>query len=237
MSFLRLEAVSGGYDRIRVLHEVSLSAEAGAITAIFGPNGAGKTTTLRAIMGAATVSSGRVWIDDVDVTGWQPSRVIRECSAMIVPEGRQLFPDLTVKDNLMMGGYAAGLTARTERARIDELADAFPVIRSKLHHRANALSGGEQQIVAIARAMVSRPRLLLADEVSQGISPVLTLELWRVLRRLADDGASVLMVEQNVAAALRVADRGIILRDGRVVHQGSARDLETDTNLAAAYLS
>ena len=237
MSFLRLEAVSGGYGRIQVLHDISFSADAGAITAVFGPNGAGKTTTLRAIMGAATVSSGRIFIDDVEVTGWLPSRVIRECSTMIVPEGRQLFPDLTVKDNLMMGGYAAGLATRSERARVDELADAFPVIRAKLYHRANSLSGGEQQIVAIARAMVSRPRLLLADEVSQGIAPILTMELWKVLRRLADDGASVVLVEQNVAAALRVADRGIILRDGHVVHQGSAHELATETHLAAAYLS
>ncbi len=236
MSFRRVEAVSGGDGHIGVLHERSFVAEEGQITAILGANGAGKSTTRRAIIGAATVTSGHVLIGSADVTNWPTSRVIRECSTMMIPEGRQLFPDLTVKENLRMGTYAAHVSARVERNRVNELAETFPVIRQKLHHKANALSGGEQQIVALGRAMVSNPRLLLADEVSQGIAPILTVQLWSTLRRLAEGGTSVILVEQNATAALRIADRGLILKDGRIVHQGRAKDLAADADITLAYL-
>lgn len=236
MPLLDVQGLTGGYGRIRVLDDVSFCAEPGEITVILGANGAGKTTTLRAIMGAATIMGGHVRISNSDVTRWATSRIIRECSAMIVPEGRGLFPDLTVKENLAMGAYAARLSRRRQRQRIDELAEAFPMIHQKLDHKANALSGGEQQIVAIGRAIMAEPRLLLADEVSQGIAPILTLQLWDVLRRLAERGTSVLLVEQNVSAALKIADRGLILKNGRVVHHGYARDLASNLDVASAYL-
>ena len=237
MAFLEIGHLHAGYGKLAVLRGVELTAIEGQITAVLGANGAGKTTTLRSIMGVTSIHGGAIKINGKDVTGWPSRRIIRDAATMMVPEGRQLFPELTVMENLAMGTYAARLSSATLKARVEELAAAFPVIGLKLHHKANALSGGEQQMVAIGRAMVSHPRLLLADEVSQGISPILTLQLWEVLKQMAARGTTVLLVEQNVAAALRVAHRAVILKDGGVVMEGTAADIAANEDIALAYLS
>ena len=237
MAFLEIGHLHAGYGKLAVLRGVQLQAAEGKITAVLGANGAGKTTTLRSIMGVTSIHAGAIKINGQDVTGWPSRRIIRDAGTMMVPEGRQLFPELTVMENLAMGTYATRLTSATMKARVDELATAFPVIARKLHHKANSLSGGEQQMVAIGRAMVSHPRLLLADEVSQGISPILTLQLWEVLKQMAARGTTVLLVEQNVAAALRVAHRAVILKDGSVVMEGTAAEIAANEDIALAYLS
>jgi branched-chain amino acid transport system ATP-binding protein len=236
MAYLDVADLRSGYGRVQVLDGVTFSAERGAITAILGANGAGKTTTLRSLMGANAAWGGRISVDGVDVTTWSTEHRIRNAGLAMVPEGRQLFPELTVQENLSMGAYVAPRSRKRDRDLIAELAAEFPVIKAKLKHKANALSGGEQQIVAIARALMSRPKLLLADEVSQGISPILTLQLWSVFRKLAQAGTAVVLVEQNVSAALKIADRAALMKAGKVVQEGSAADLASNEKIRLAYL-
>lgn len=235
-AFLAVTDLRTGYGRIQVLNGVTFSAQRAAITAILGANGAGKTTTLRSIMGANTTWGGRILIDGVDVTSWATERRIHDAGLALVPEGRQLFPELTVRENLVMGSYAAARGAGSTADLIEEMAVEFPVIRTKLKHKTNSLSGGEQQIVAIARALMSRPKLLLADEVSQGISPILTLQLWTVFRKLAQTGTAVVLVEQNVSAALKIADHSAVMKQGKVVLEQSAAELASNETVRLAYL-
>lgn len=235
-AFLAVTDLRAGYGRIQVLHGVTFSAERAAITAVLGANGAGKTTTLRSIMGVNAAWGGCILVEGVDVTSWATERRIRDAGVALVPEGRQLFPELTVRENLIMGSYAAAKGDRSTAALIDEMAAEFPVIRAKLKHKTNSLSGGEQQIVAIARALMSRPKLLLADEVSQGISPILTLQLWTVFRKLAQAGTAVVLVEQNVSAALKIADHSAVMKQGEVVLEQSAAELAGNETVRLAYL-
>jgi branched-chain amino acid transport system ATP-binding protein len=187
-------------------------------------------------MGANWASGGTISVDGLNVTSWSTERRISGAGLAMVPEGRQLFPELTVRENLVMGTYAATRGERPLGDLIDEVAAEFPVIKTKLKHKANSLSGGEQQIVAIARALMSRPKLLLADEVSQGISPILTLQLWTVFRKLAKTGTAVVLVEQNVSAVLKIADRAVLMKEGKVVQEGSAAELAGNEKIRLAYL-
>lgn len=237
MPSLEIVDLHSGYGPIHVLHGLGMRAQTGGITVVLGTNGAGKTTTLRAVMGTTTIYSGRILANGTDITGWSPRRCIREQGLSIVPEGRQLFPELTVRENLIMGAYGTAASSADIRARIDELAAQFPVVARKLGHRANTLSGGEQQIVSIARALMSKPRLILADEVSQGVAPILTLQLWETFRKIADAGTSVVLVEQNVAAALRIADWVVLLRDGKTVDEGTRDHFVSHEHVLRAYLS
>jgi len=237
MRALEIEDLQSGYGQIRVLRGVNLRAETGGITVILGSNGAGKTTTLRSIMGTTTIYGGQIRVDGVDIAGWPTHRSIRERAVSIVPEGRQLFPELTVRENLIMGAYATSMSAADSRARICELSELLPIVGRKLHHRANTLSGGEQQMVSIARALMSRPRLLLADEVSQGVAPILTLQLWEIFRKVADSGTAVVLVEQNVVAALRIADWVVLFKEGKAVDEGTRQHFTANEQVLRAYLS
>ena len=236
MAYLDVENLCGGYGGIQVLHGVSFSAERGAITAILGANGAGKTTMLHTVMGSNRAFSGRVVVEGVDITDWPTRQRISRAGLAMVPEGRQLFPELTVRENLIMGAYATNPASAELERLIEEVSTQLPVVGVKLRHKANSLSGGEQQMVAIARALMGRPKLLLADEVSQGISPILTLQLWTVLRKLADAGAAVVLVEQNVAAALKIANWAAVMKEGKVVQEGIAAAFASDETLRRAYL-
>jgi branched-chain amino acid transport system ATP-binding protein len=237
MPALEIIDLHAGYGPIHVLRGLGMRAETGGITVVLGSNGAGKTTTLRTIMGTTNVYSGKIRVDGVDIAGWTPRRCIRERGLAIVPEGRQLFPELTVQENLIMGAYGTAMSSVDIRARIRELAGLLPVVELKLQHRANTLSGGEQQIVSIARALMSRPKLILADEVSQGVAPILTLQLWEIFRKVAHAGTSVVLVEQNVAAALRIADWVVLLQDGKTVDEGTREHFASNEHVLRAYLS
>ena len=214
-----------------------MTAPANRLTAILGANGAGKTTTLRTIMGCTRVFGGSIKVDGVDVTGWPTHKLIRDTGIAIVPEGRQLFPDLTVRENLIMGAYATGISGSEQSARIASVMALLPVVEKKLRLKANTLSGGEQQIVSIGRALMSRPRILLADEVSQGVSPVLTLQLWDIFGKVASAGTTVVLVEQNVAAAFRVASHAVVIREGRSMLEGSPQAVASDDRIRDAYLT
>jgi urea ABC transporter ATP-binding protein UrtE len=218
---LRLAEVRAGYGSTQVVDGVSLQLRVGEVLALMGRNGAGKTTLTRAIIGLLRPNSGLIELDGISISGLPPHRIAQKGVAF-VPQGRGIFAKLTVHENLLIGTRATGQA----QAQIPiKVFDYFPVLAERLKQRGGTLSGGEQQMLAIARALCSRPRLLLLDEPSEGIQPSIVHDLGRLLRRIVDDaGVAVLLVEQNLDLALQVASRGLIMEKGRIVREGSADD-------------
>ena len=209
---LRIENLHSFYGQSHVLQGVDLALAPGAVAALIGRNGVGKTTTMRTIMGLVRAARGRVTLGEADITGLPPHRVAR-AGVAYVPEGRMIFPDLDVIENIKVGERRP-----PQRWTIPRLLDLFPSLRERLSNKGSQLSGGEQQMLAIARALVSDPRLLLLDEPSQGLAPKVVRELADVIGRLRDEGVTVLLVEQNLKLAERVADRMFIMVKGRIVY-------------------
>ncbi len=231
---LAVEDLAVEYDGVRALQGATLWAEPGTIVAIVGSNGAGKTTLLRAISGLVRPVRGSVTFDGEDITHTPAHDIVRRGIAH-VPEGRHVFASVTVRDNLLLGAY--GLRDRTERERrLDAAFDTFPRLRERLPQRASTLSGGEQQMLAIARGTMSAPSLLMLDEPSLGIAPKLIPTIYDGIARIAKGGTTVLLVEQNVRDALGLADRAFVLQTGRVVIEGAARDLLDDPLVQRAFL-
>jgi len=233
---LEISGLSAGYGKIGVLNGIDLRVGAGEVVALLGPNGAGKTTTLETIAGLNHPISGTVELSGEKVGG-TPAYQLAGRGLALVPEGRALFPGLTVREHLRLAG-GRGARGRRAGTREDELLEMLPELRKCLGRKAGLLSGGEQQMLAIGRALVTRPRLLLVDEMSLGLAPVVVERLIPVLRRAADElGSSVLFVEQHVALALEVADRAYVLTHGRIGLEGPAAELrERRELLAASYL-
>lgn len=230
---LEVEGVSGGYRHLPVLHEVSLRVEPGEIVAVLGANGAGKSTLLKAIAGLIG-RSGRIRFAGEEITSWPAHRIARR-GLHLVPEGRRLFPGLSVCDNLRLGAYARR-GAPDRLAPLEEVFALFPRLRERLDQRAGTLSGGEQQMLAIGRGLMTAPRLLMLDEPSQGIAPRLVDELFDAIEAIRQSGRAVLLVEQRLAEALALADRAYVLQSGRIVMEGPARDIAADPAIRRAYL-
>ena len=233
-----MSGLSARYGNVAALRDVSLEVRAGELVALIGANGAGKSTLLRAIAGLLVPAAGRVALDGRDVTGQAPEAMIR-AGVALVPERRRVFAPLTVLDNLELGGYALprGREFRSRlEAGLEEAYRLFPVLRRRRGQLAGTLSGGEQQMLAIGRALMTRPRLLLCDEPSLGLAPLVVQEIMRLLSTLREAGTTILLVEQNARMALRAADRAYVLEVGSVVLSGAARDLLEDDQLKAAYL-
>jgi len=227
---LKIRGLAVRHGEIEALHDVSLDVGEGEIVAVIGPNGAGKTSLLRTVAGALRPARGSITIDGRPIAGAPAWRVVRH-GIVLVPEGRRIFGDQTVRANLELGAVSHG--------RFDDMPRVlarFPALRERLEQPAGALSGGQQQMLAIARGLMARPRLLLLDEPSLGLAPRLVRETFDEVRRIRAEGVSVLLVEQLAALALGVADRGYVLDRGRVVAAGAARDLAADPRVAAAYL-
>jgi branched-chain amino acid transport system ATP-binding protein len=231
---LTLADVHARYGRIEVLKGLSLEVPNGAIVAVLGANGAGKTTMLRVIAGLLQARAGRVLFDDAPLTGLRPDRIVRRGISM-VPETRELFLEMTVEENLEMGAFTRRDRAGV-RADFDTAFQLFPRLAERRSQPAGTLSGGEQQMVAIARALMARPRLLLLDEPSLGLAPAIVDEIFDRIEVINRDGMSVLLVEQNARMALDVAGHGYVMETGRVVLQGSARQLAADPVVQASYL-
>ena len=235
---LEVTGLSARYGAVAALRDVSLEVRAGELVALIGANGAGKSTLLRTIAGLVAPAAGRVALDGRDVTGQAPEAMIR-AGVALVPERRRVFAPLTVLDNLELGGYALprGRDFRSRlEAGVEEAYRLFPVLRGRRDQLAGTLSGGEQQMLAIGRALMTRPRLLLCDEPSLGLAPLVVAEIMRLLSSLREAGTTILLVEQNARMALRSADRAYVLEVGRVVLSGPAADLLEDDQLKAAYL-
>ena len=233
-----MTGLSARYGAVAALRAVSVEVRAGELVALIGANGAGKSTLLRAIAGLVAPTAGRVALDGRDVTGQAPEAMIR-AGVALVPERRRVFAPLTVLDNLELGGYALprGRDFRSRlEAGVEEAYRLFPVLRRRRDQLAGTLSGGEQQMLAIGRALMTRPRLLLCDEPSLGLAPLVVAEIMRLLSTLREAGTTILLVEQNARMALRSADRAYVLEVGSVVLSGAATDLLQDDQLKAAYL-
>jgi branched-chain amino acid transport system ATP-binding protein len=231
---LSLEEVTAGYGNIRALHGVSLTVDEGEIVALIGANGAGKTSTLRAVSGLLPVESGRIVFRGVPLTGRDPAAIVAQ-GVVHVPEGRKIFSELTVAENLAIGSYLHRDGA-TGRRRLDALLDRFPVLRERQWQPGGTLSGGEQQMLAIARGLMARPKLLLLDEPSMGLAPLLLQDVFDVIREINAEGTTILLVEQNAPMALGVASRAYVMESGRIVLQGDAETLQRDEQVKRAYL-
>jgi branched-chain amino acid transport system ATP-binding protein len=230
---LELIDVSVSYGNRQALEAVSLRVGAGEIVTLLGANGAGKSTTLRAVSGLVRPARGRVLYDGHDVTRW-PADAIVAAGLGHVPEGREIFAEFTVLDNLLVGAHTAPRRAVGER--LEAAYHLFPVLRERQRQWAGTLSGGEQQMLAIARALMAQPKMLLLDEPSLGLAPLLAREIFAVVRRVNAEGVAILLVEQNVRGALRLAARGYVLETGRVVASGASDGLAVDPRIRSAYL-
>jgi branched-chain amino acid transport system ATP-binding protein len=233
---LELTGLSAGYGGVQALREADIRVDAGEFVVLLGPNGAGKTTTLRTVSGLLRPTAGTIRLAGRDITrmpGWRRTGL----GIGHVPEGRQIFPDHTVEENLRLGAFAhRRRRARTDRA-LTEVLELFPRLGERRDQKAGTLSGGEAQMLAIARGLMSEPRILMLDEPSLGLAPMRSAELFRYIKQLhAERGLTVLLVEQEAMTALRLADRGYVLERGRVVLAGTARALRDDPRVQAAYL-
>jgi branched-chain amino acid transport system ATP-binding protein len=230
---LEVDRITTRYGAITALHDASLTVSAGELVASVGPNGAGKTTLLNTVAGLLRPATGSVRFEGNDISGAEPARLVRAGLAL-VPEHRRLFKDLTVDENLRLAGCTA--KAHERRQRLEEAAELFPVLRLKWTTSAGYLSGGEAQQLAIARALMSNPRLLLLDEPTLGLAPTMVDVVFELLARLRDQGRTMLVVEQNAARVLRLADRAYLLRSGRVVTTGTGAELAADNSLFDSFI-
>lgn len=231
---LDVQQVSAGYGEVQVLWDITLRLEEGKVTALVGANGAGKTTLLRTIMGVLRPWQGRIVLDGKDVTRL-PAHKKAALGLVLVPEGRQLFPNMTVYENLEMGATPAHARARFKE-NLELVFTLFPRLKERLHQKAGTMSGGEQQMLAVARGLMSAPRVLMIDEMSLGLAPILVLELYESLRRMREEGITVLLVEQNVHMALAVSDYAYVLAEGRVELEGPSKEVARNPHVRTAYL-
>jgi ABC-type branched-subunit amino acid transport system ATPase component len=225
--------LTAGYGAAPVLEAISFSVRPGEMVALLGANGAGKSTAMRAVTGLLRPVNGSIVLNDARIEK-RSAHAIAASGLVLVPEGRQVFPELSVRDNIMLGAYTRKDADR--EAELETLLKRFPRLRDRLSSRAGLLSGGEQQMLAIARGLMAKPRILLLDEPSLGLAPAMVNELFDVLAELRDDGVTILLVDQMAALALTVADRGYVLESGRVVRDDTAEALAHDPGLEAAYL-
>lgn len=231
---LQVENLETYYGNIRALKGISLHVPKGKIVSLIGANGAGKTTTMKTIAGILAPKSGTVTLGGKNVQGLRPHLLVREGLAL-VPEGRQILTSMTVLENLELGAYQR---KDNENIRLDleKMMHWFPILQERTSQIAGTMSGGQQQMLAIARALMSRPKLLLLDEPSMGLAPLVVSEIFKVIQEINKEGTTILIVEQNVRQALKIADYGYVLESGKIVHHGEAKQLLNDERVKAAYL-
>ncbi len=234
---LRLRNVDAGYGKLTVLRRVTLHVNAGEIVTIVGANGAGKTTLLETVAGLARARGGEILFDGAPVARLATERIVaRGCS--LVPEGRQVFAAMPVRENLLLGAHVQYARGRRHEVQedLERVYGLFPILRARTDQLAATLSGGEQQMLAIGRALMARPKLMMLDEPSMGLAPLVVKDIFAILRRVREAGTTVLLVEQNARSALRIADRGYVLETGRIVLQGTAEELLANRDVQRAYL-
>ncbi|MBK6328756.1 MAG: ABC transporter ATP-binding protein [Chloroflexi bacterium] len=234
MAILEIRDVTSGYGEVQILWGTSLSMEEGRLTSLVGANGAGKTTLLRTVMGSIKPWQGSVWFNGQDISHL-PTHAKAEMGVVLVPEGRQLFTDMSVEENLEMG--ASPKRARAHVARnLERVYEMFPRLKERRAQKSGTMSGGEQQMLAVARGIMAEPIVLMIDELSLGLAPVLVLDLFQSLKKLKDAGLTMMLVEQNVQMALAISDYGYVLAQGRVEIDGPSRELAENEHVRSAYL-
>ena len=230
---LDLKGLCAGYGQMKVLHGIDLTIEQGEIVALLGSNGAGKSTLNNNVSGIFQPTAGQILFEGQDITGLPPENVV-DLGIVQVPEGRRIFPNMSIRENLELGSYRRGKPRRAEN--IDKVVDVFPRLEERFSQLAGTLSGGEQQMLAIGRAMMSEPRLLILDEPSLGLSPLLVEEMFSLIQRLNKQGLAIFLVEQNVMQSLEIADRAYVMENGSIVLSGEAAELIDDPDLKKSYL-
>jgi branched-chain amino acid transport system ATP-binding protein len=234
---LKIRNLDAGYGGLSVLRRLSLHVKAGEIVTIIGANGAGKTTLLKTITGLLRARAGEILFDDRDILRVPTERIVFSgCS--LVPEGRQVFPAMPVHENLLLGAYVQFKRGNKHEVERDlgRIYSLFPVLKQREHQLAGTLSGGEQQMLAIGRALMARPKLLMLDEPSMGLAPIMVKEIFNIIVKLREEGNTVLLVEQNARSALRIANRGYVLETGRIILAGEAEELLANRDVQRAYL-
>jgi branched-chain amino acid transport system ATP-binding protein len=231
---LKVSQLSSGYGKSQVLYGLDFEVARGEIVTLIGANGAGKTTTLKTLCGVVPTLGGKVEFEGRDLTNHTPYDIV-DAGITMIPEGRQLFPSFTVRDNLLMGSYKRA-ARKLMQQKMAEVLDLFPRVKERLDQLAGSLSGGEQQMVAIARGLMADPKLLVFDEPSLGLSPLLVQQMFDVIRNITSHGVTVLLVEQNVFRTLQLADRGYVLENGTIVRSGTGKELLGDPHVKKAYL-
>ena len=232
---LVIENITSGYGHVTVLRDVSLRVGQGEIVALLGSNGAGKSTLLKTVVGLLHPSKGQILVDGANVASTATER-IAEKGVVLCPEGRQLFGALSVQDNLMLGAYGHRRDRRGTQETLERVFTLFPILRERAGQMAASMSGGQQQMVAIGRALMARPRVLLLDEPSLGLAPLVLRQVFEALEQLRQFGMTVLIVEKNAMLTLELADRGSVLERGRISSEGASADLQKDERVRAAYL-
>ena len=230
---IRIEGLNSGYGPLQVLRDVTLDVGEGEIVAVLGSNGVGKTTLNNTISGLIKPSSGSIYCDDVLISGRDPVEIV-DMGLIHVPEGRKLFPNLSVKENLELGSYRRGKPNRA--SNLERVLGVFPKLKERLFQTAGTLSGGEQQMVAIARGLMGEPRVLLLDEPSLGLSPLLVEQMFTLIKQINESGLAVILVEQNVIQSLAIANRAYVIAEGTVAMSGPAADLRENSDLKRSYL-
>jgi branched-chain amino acid transport system ATP-binding protein len=234
---LRIRNLESGYDRLKVLRHISIHVSSGEIVTIIGANGAGKTTLLKTIAGLIRARAGEMLFEKQEITRLSPEKIVfLGCS--LVPEGRQVFAPMTVRENLLLGGYVQYQRNKKNEvnADLERIFGLFPILREREAQLAGTLSGGEQQMLAIGRALMARPKLIMMDEPSMGLAPLIVKDIFAIIRKLRDEGNTVLLVEQNAKAALGIADRGYVLETGRIILEENAEELLSNRDVQRAYL-
>jgi branched-chain amino acid transport system ATP-binding protein len=234
MALLEVENLHVGYGAIVALRGISFQVQAGQVVSLIGANGAGKSTTINTLSGLIKPRKGAIRFDERDLAGWRADRVARQ-GLIQVPEGRQIIATLTVQENLEMGAYLRKEQDAVRRD-IEAVFERFPRLKERRKQKAGSLSGGEQQMLAVGRALLASPRLLMLDEPSMGLAPLLVNEIFEIIRSIKDEGKTILLVEQNARKALEIADYAYVLERGQIVHAGPAADLRQDQAIIKAYL-
>ena len=230
---IRIEGLNAGYGPLQVLRDITLDVGEGEIVAVLGSNGVGKTTLNNTLSGLIKPSSGSIYFDDVLISGRDPVEIV-DMGLIHVPEGRKLFPNLSVKENLELGSYRRGKPSRA--SNLERVLGVFPKLKERLFQTAGTLSGGEQQMVAIARGLMGEPRVLLLDEPSLGLSPLLVEQMFTLIKQINESGLAVILVEQNVIQSLAIANRAYVIAEGTVAMSGPAADLRENSDLKRSYL-
>ncbi|MDA8578429.1 ABC transporter ATP-binding protein [Rhodobacteraceae bacterium] len=230
---IRIEGLNAGYGPLQVLRDITLDVGEGEIVAVLGSNGVGKTTLNNTLSGLIKPSSGSIYFDDVLISGRDPVEIV-DMGLIHVPEGRKLFPNLSVKENLELGSYRRGKPNRP--SNLERVLGVFPKLKERLFQTAGTLSGGEQQMVAIARGLMGEPRVLLLDEPSLGLSPLLVEQMFTLIKQINESGLAVILVEQNVIQSLAIANRAYVIAEGTVAMSGPAADLRENSDLKRSYL-
>lgn len=229
---LSVKNLKVNYGGIEAVKGISFDVEKGEIVTLIGANGAGKSTTLRTISGLVKPSSGTIIFEDKDITALEPSNIVK-AGVTMCPEGRRIFPDMTVLENIKIGAYLRSDDLKND---IDKVYGLFPILKDRKQQLAGTLSGGEQQMLAVARSLMSHPKIMMLDEPSLGLAPLIVKDIFEIIKQINKEGVTILLIEQNANMALRIADRAFVLETGKIIMEGSGKDLLNDPKIKEAYL-